>query len=83
MIKSLKDCLSARANDLDREGVLCWYGDHVPIMATVYELFAKPDGLTDYFIWKTSSSFPPPMTQEQRLAINELAEVMLKTSAVA
>lgn len=36
-----------------REGVLCWYGDHVPIMADVYNALGEPSGLTDYFVWSS------------------------------
>jgi phosphoglycerol transferase MdoB-like AlkP superfamily enzyme len=36
-----------------REGVLCWYGDHVPIMADVYNTLGEPSGLTDYFVWSS------------------------------
>jgi phosphoglycerol transferase MdoB-like AlkP superfamily enzyme len=30
---------------------LCWYGDHVPIMPSVYTALGEPDGATDFFIW--------------------------------
>ncbi|MBJ7265150.1 MAG: LTA synthase family protein [Burkholderiaceae bacterium] len=36
----------------DRSAVLCIYGDHVPIMPTVYAAAGEPDGLTDYVIWR-------------------------------
>lgn len=36
-----------------REGILCFYGDHVPIMASTYKALGYPDGLTEYFIWST------------------------------
>ncbi len=39
-------------NDV-REGVMCWYGDHVPIMADVYSALGEPSGLTDYFVWSS------------------------------
>jgi len=34
-----------------RPARLCWYGDHVPIMAEVYRQLGDPDGQTEYFIW--------------------------------
>jgi len=34
-------------------GGLCWLGDHVPIMASVYEVMGMPNGQTDYMIWGT------------------------------
>ncbi len=83
MIKSLRDGLSCRAEKQGREGVLCWYGDHVPIMPTVYELFAEPDGLTDYFIWTTTPSSRSAETQAQLLPIHALGALMLKAAALA
>ncbi|MCX7098191.1 MAG: LTA synthase family protein [Methylococcales bacterium] len=47
MAASLRDCLLG----LERPSCLCWYGDHVPIMPSVYQALATPDGNTDYFIW--------------------------------
>jgi len=37
-----------------REGVLGWYGDHVPIMAEVYQRYGYPPGFTNYLIWSTA-----------------------------
>lgn len=37
--------------DQDRQAFLCWYGDHVPIMPSVYRRFGSPSGDTAYFIW--------------------------------
>jgi hypothetical protein len=31
---------------------LCWYGDHVPIMPTVYEQCGYPAGAVDFFFWQ-------------------------------
>ena len=47
-----------------REGVLCWYGDHVPIMADVYRHLGEPSGLTDYFVWTTSPEKQPVFSKE-------------------
>lgn len=30
---------------------LCWYGDHVPIMPSVYQLLGSPAGHTEYLLW--------------------------------
>ena len=30
---------------------LCWFGDHVPIMSAVYEIFGKPGGEVEYVCW--------------------------------
>ena len=46
MVGMLHGCLQ----DLHHPGWLCWFGDHVPIMAEVYKAMAEPDGKTDYLI---------------------------------
>lgn len=33
---------------------LCWYGDHVPIMPTVYSTFGVPAGDVEYVFWHSS-----------------------------
>lgn len=40
-------------HDAPREGLLCWYGDHVPIMPRAYRRFGLPDGRTHYALWST------------------------------
>ncbi len=47
MIGDLRSCLERHP----RPARLCWYGDHVPIMAEVYRQLGDPDGQTEYFIW--------------------------------
>jgi hypothetical protein len=49
MLERLKAWMAARA----RPGVLCFYGDHVPIMPEVWETTDACDGTTDYVIWRT------------------------------
>jgi hypothetical protein len=34
-----------------RKASLCWFGDHVPIMPSVYATFGEPAAMTDYVIW--------------------------------
>ncbi|ANJ66602.1 hypothetical protein A9404_03705 [Halothiobacillus diazotrophicus] len=59
-----------------RPGWLCWYGDHVPIMSTVYEKLGMPDGRTPYFIWHTDvSEASGPGTHRNA---SELAQILLK-----
>jgi hypothetical protein len=43
--------LRDRMEAMPGAGWLCWFGDHVPIMANVYEKMGMPDGQTDYMIW--------------------------------
>lgn len=73
MIKRLKDCLLAK----ERAGMLCWYGDHVPIMTQVYKTFGEPDGLTDYFIWRTADKTIAESAKE--ISIDALSRLILKT----
>lgn len=61
------DMLASLANTLSttsREGVLCWYGDHVPIMPDVYARFGAPNGLTDYLLWSTTQRKGAPSQTE-------------------
>lgn len=37
-----------------RPGCLCIFGDHVPIMPTVYDALGGVDGTTDYLVWQGS-----------------------------
>jgi phosphoglycerol transferase MdoB-like AlkP superfamily enzyme len=47
MMGELRSCLELHL----RPARLCWYGDHVPIMAEVYRQLGDPDGQTEYLIW--------------------------------
>ncbi len=47
MIAALRNTLED-----DRQAAsLCWFGDHVPIMPTVYATFGEPNGEVEYCIW--------------------------------
>ncbi len=70
MIAQLKNSLQ----QAERAGVLCWYGDHVPIMPTVYNVLAEPDGLSDYFIWQTDGV---AVEANKTLAAHELGGLLL------
>ncbi len=35
---------------------LCFYGDHVPVMAGVYDSLGSPSGMTDYLIWNNHAA---------------------------
>lgn len=37
-----------------RPASLCWFGDHVPIMPSVYATLGVPDGLVEYVIWNNA-----------------------------
>lgn len=49
---------------------LCWFGDHVPIMAKVYEVLGEPDGVTEYVIWNNRRA---AQVCPDALAANDLA----------
>ncbi|MEH6472456.1 MAG: LTA synthase family protein [Halopseudomonas sp.] len=65
------DQLTSVLSQASREGVLCWYGDHLPIMPTVYRSMAEVDGRTEYLIWRSDSS--STTTQQQDLSVEQLA----------
>ncbi len=52
MLGELAAMLCARS----REGVLCWFGDHVPSMPDVYDALGFADGRTDYLIVSRGAS---------------------------
>ncbi len=47
MIASLRDTLERNKQPAS----LCWYGDHVPIMPTVYQTYGEPNGEVEYCVW--------------------------------
>jgi hypothetical protein len=65
-----------------RNGSLCWYGDHVPIMPDVYRNFGEPVATTPWLIWSTSAQ---PNTEaggnegQQPLPAHKLAKHWLTT----
>ncbi|WP_445000736.1 LTA synthase family protein [Halomonas mongoliensis] len=60
----------------DRPGLLCWYGDHVPIMDRVYRQLGEPDGTTDYVIWSPRHDLGASAIH-QNLKAEALGEVLL------
>jgi hypothetical protein len=65
-----------------RGGSLCWYGDHVPIMAEVYRHFGEPAATTPWLIWSTgarqSAGASEPLNR-QPLPAESLSEHWLQT----
>lgn len=55
MIARLRHTLEA----CPRAASLCWFGDHVPIMPTVYEAFGNPNGDVEYVCWCNRNQKPP------------------------
>lgn len=62
----------------DTPSWLCWYGDHVPIMPTVYAALGEPDGATDFFIWGNGKN-PQQNTARvmENMSIEELGIALL------
>lgn len=60
-----------------RPGMLCWYGDHVPIMVESYRQLGEPDGRTDYLIWSSQTDHDSTATP-QDLRVEALGEILLK-----
>jgi hypothetical protein len=52
MMSMLRDTITS----LNRPASLCWFGDHVPIMESVYDVLGLPDGQTEFLIWQTAHS---------------------------
>ena len=54
MIGKLMYALSQR----ERETLVCFYGDHVPAIAHVFDALGKPLRKSDYFIWRSHGDGP-------------------------
>jgi len=59
-----------------RPGILCIFGDHVPIMPKVYRALREPDGTTDYLVWRSDRR---KLVSESTITVkvNQLAEMLL------
>lgn len=71
MVQNLRDFLLQHT----RPARLCWYGDHVPIMADVYRQLGDPDGMTEYLIW---NNFEQRRSGSKMAGLHELANLLLK-----
>jgi hypothetical protein len=65
-----------------RPGLLCWYGDHLPILPELYEAEQFDSHRTDYFIW-ASSQLRSGLQRQQAEArdAHELANLLLTLMA--
>ena len=70
MLGDLRDFLVARG----KPARFCWYGDHVPIMASVYRQLGEPNGDTAYFIWDSNGDIAPAAI---RRPLHQLATVLV------
>ena len=76
MLARLAERLRASA----RAGCLCFYGDHVPIMASAYAALGEPDGATEYLLWhsRRQPTMPRPAAS---MRIEDLAGLILSQNA--
>ena len=71
--------LRQQLTSMPGNGLLCWYGDHVPILPKVYAALDTPDGKTDYFIWAKHGNVVNQPCQNTK--IENLSEMLLKQIA--
>lgn len=71
MIAKLRQALGR----CERPASLCWFGDHVPIMPSVYETFGAPYGDVEYVIWNNQNPVRPRVVD---LAANDLPMAWLR-----
>jgi len=77
MIQQLTTFYTAQQSDNKKEALLCFYGDHVPSMPTVYESTEYADDSSDYFIWGSKLQ---NYKEAHHLEIESLAEKLLQHS---
>jgi len=59
---------------------LCWYGDHVPIMPSVYEVFGAPQGKVEYVYWSNQRA---KRQQEREIHVHDMASDWLRGVGIA
>lgn len=64
MIGDLVQTLSER----QREGLLCFFGDHVPSLPKVYETLGHADNRSDYLIWRSTGPDARPLSRDLEIA---------------
>jgi phosphoglycerol transferase MdoB-like AlkP superfamily enzyme len=64
-----------------REGWICLFGDHLPIMPEVYRKLGRPDGAVDYVVWSTDTPEIPGSRMD--LPAERLAAMMLQKMELA
>jgi phosphoglycerol transferase MdoB-like AlkP superfamily enzyme len=60
----------------DRPAGLCWYGDHVPIMPAVYEVFGVPTGDVEFVLWSNDRE---TQNDQRDLDAHQLSRMWLQT----
>jgi len=70
MLGMLRDTLLGQPN----EALLCFFGDHVPILPEVYQAIGAPAGDTDYLVW---SNRRQPGSQPCPIRVEALSSALL------
>ncbi|HDS0941507.1 LTA synthase family protein [Pseudomonas plecoglossicida] len=70
MLGMLRDTLLAQPN----EALLCFFGDHVPILPEVYQAIGAPAGDTDYLVW---SNRRQPGCRARPMPVQQLSSALL------
>lgn len=70
MLGMLRDTLLGQPN----EALLCFFGDHVPILPEVYQAIGAPAGDTDYLVW---SNRRQPGSQACPIRVEALSSALL------
>ena len=71
MLGMLRQTLLAQPN----EALLCFFGDHVPILPQVYQAIGAPAGDTDYLIW---SNRRQPGSRPCAMGVAQLSSALLE-----
>jgi len=75
MLGRLKERLTPATAEA-RHGMLCWYGDHVPIMSVAYRRLGEPSGDTCYALWSSRQAARADGAARP-LAASELGKITL------
>jgi len=75
MLATLRSWLATRS----RPGHVCFFGDHVPIMPTVYKSVALSDGHTDYVVFGPKASGG---CRRQDLSIEQVGTALLASAGL-
>jgi phosphoglycerol transferase MdoB-like AlkP superfamily enzyme len=75
MAEHLRNTLNALPDD----AWLTWFGDHVPIMETVYSRLGAPDGRTEYFVWRKGGTHS--QLDHKPLRVEDLGIALLRERA--
>jgi hypothetical protein len=67
--------LIAHLKKRKRKTVLCFYGDHVPALPTVFNALNADPVRSDYFIWRNDPIAP---AAQKNLRIDELGQALLQ-----